>query len=202
MSVIPSEFAQCPFPSSSPNLIYALATQQDWWSYRQLRALHPNLSHDQLYHRPFYRPATHLSFTEPTPIQVGSEHYFEWLHKESRIPIVAFHLIIHPTFTFAEPLFTFGSQHLKPFPIIHCLWSDCPRHINLLTSDFLDQTLVHKWPDQNVDAFHLLLQDFFSCYYRPVTPFSFRQDLYPNSPTPPLYSFQFIPHSSTSSEAK
>ena len=130
VSVIPSEFAQCPFPSSSPNLIYALATQQDWWSYRQLRALHPNLSHGQLHHCPFYRPATHLSFTEPTPIQVGTEHYFEWLHKESRIPLVAFHLIIHPTFAFGEPLFTFSSIHLKPFPIIHCLWSDCPRHIN------------------------------------------------------------------------
>ena len=109
MSAIPPEFVQCPSPSSAPNLIYTLATQQDWWSYRQLRALHPNLSHGQLFHRPFYHPATHLSFTEPTPIQVGTEHYFEWVHSETRIPLVAFHFIIHPTFTFSEPLFTFGS---------------------------------------------------------------------------------------------
>ena len=122
------------------------------------------------------------------------------LHKESRIPIIAFHLIIHPTFAFREPLFTFGSIHLKPFPVIHCLWSDCPRHINLLTADFLDQTLVYKWPDRNFDVFHLLLQDFFSSYYRAVTPYSLCQDLYPNSPTPPLYSFNLIPCSPSSSE--
>ena len=199
MSVIPSGFVQCPFPSSAPNLIYALATQQDWWSYRQLRSLHPNLSHGQLFHHPFYRPATHQSFTEPTPIQVGTEHYFEWVHSKTRIPPAAFHFIIHPTFTLREPLFTFGSVHLKPFPIIHSLWSDCPRHLNLLTSDFLDQTLVYKWPDQNIDAFGIHLHNL-SSYYRAVTPFSLRQDLYPNSPTPPLYSYRLTPHSPISSE--
>ena len=199
MSVIPSEFAQCPFPSSAPNLIYTLATQQDWWSYRQLRALHPNLSHRQLFHRPFYCPATHLSFTEPTPIQVGTEHYFEWVHSETRIPLVAFYLIIHPTFAFGEPLFTFSSIHLKPFPIIHCLWNDCPRHLNLLTSDFLDQTLVYKWPDQNINAFGIHLHNFFSSYYRAVTPFSLHQDLYPNSTAPPLYSYHITPCSPSSS---
>ena len=168
----------------------------------QLRALQPNLSHDQLHHHPFYRPATYLSFTEPTPIQVASEHYFEWLHQESRIPIVAFHLIIHPTFAFGEPLFTFGSIHLKPFPIIHCLWNNCPRHLNLLTSHFIDQTLLHKWPDQRLDTFSINLDNFFSSYYRPVTPYSLRQDLYPNSPTPPLYSLKHTPRSPSSSEVQ
>ena len=185
---------------SAPNLIYALATQQDWWSYRQLRSLHPNLSHSQFCHCPFYHPATHLSFTKPTPIQVGVEHYFEWVHQESRIPLVAFHLIIHPTFAFGEPLFTFGSIHLKPFPIIHCLWSDCPRHLNLLTSHFIDQTLLNKWPDQRLDAFSINLDNFFDSYYRAVTPYSLRQDLYPNSPTPPLYSYHVTPHSPSSSK--
>ena len=88
----------------------------------------------------------------------------------------------------------------QTFPYHPLLGSDCPHHINLLTADFLGQTLVYKWPDQNVDAFHLLLQDFFSYYYRAVTPYSLHQDLYPNSPTPPLYSFSLIPHSPTSSE--
>ena len=102
MSVIPSEFAACPFPANSSNLIYALAQAQDWWSYWQLRALQPNLTHSQLLHRPFYRPTTSLSFTHPTPIQIGTEHYFEWQYTETKVPLVAFHLIIH----LSEPVLT------------------------------------------------------------------------------------------------
>ena len=119
--VIPSEYATCPFPSNSSALLTALAHQHDWWSYRQLRALQTNRTEGRFGHRPIYRPIVSLSFTSPSPIQISSEHYFEWREVGSPLVLVALHIIIHPSFAFTEPQFHISGTHLKNFPIIHCL---------------------------------------------------------------------------------
>ena len=102
VSVIPSEYAACPFPSNSSLLLTTLAHAHDWWSYRQLRALQTNRTEGQFGHRPIYQPIISLSFTSPSPIQISSEHYFEWREVESPLPIVAIRIIIHPSFAFAS----------------------------------------------------------------------------------------------------
>ena len=186
MSVIPSEYAACPFPSNSSILLSKLAQAQDWWSYRQLRALQTNRTEGQFGHRPIYRPIISLSFTSPSPSQISSEHYFEWREVDSPLPIVAIHVIIHPSFAFAEPLFNIAGTHLKNFPIIHILWSDCPRHLNHISHNYIHNVLGDRYPDQNLDLFALKFDYFITSYYKAVTPYSLRQDLYPLSPTPPL----------------
>ena len=94
VSVIPSEYAACPFPSNSSILLTSLAYNHDWWSYRQLRALQTNRTEGQFGHRPIYKPIVSLSFTTPSPIQISSEHYFEWREVDSPLPLVAIHIII------------------------------------------------------------------------------------------------------------
>ena len=114
MSVIPSEYATCPFPSNSSVLLTTLAHVHNWWSYRQLCALQTNRTEGQFGHHPIYRPIISLSFTSPSLIQISSEHYFEWREVNSPLPLVAIHIIIHPSFAFAEPLFNIAGTLSQP----------------------------------------------------------------------------------------
>ena len=166
-----------------------LATNRDWWSYRQLRALEDKaVKSPQLKHSPYYRPAISLSFTYPPPFQVGTEHHFEWRSKDNTFVIVSFHLIIHPTFAFFEPLFKISRQSFRPYPTIHCFWHDCPHRLDILTSHFIEQTLEPLWQREGLDIFTAELDAFFTRYYNPITPFSPPQNLYPYLPTSPNYS--------------
>ena len=102
MSLIPTEYT-VPFPSNSSVLLTALARNRDWWTYCQLRALQTNYTEGQLVHKPFYHPLISLTFTEPSPIQVGSEHYFEWRTTDREEIIFTFHLVINPSYGFFAP---------------------------------------------------------------------------------------------------
>ena len=189
VSVIPSEYAACPFLSNSSALLTNLTYKQDWWSYRQLRALQTNRFEGQLGHCPFYHPIVSLGFTVPTPIQIGTEHYFKWRGVDSLLTLVTFHLIIHPTFTFMEPLFNIAGNHLKNFHIIHCFWNDCLYHLAHFSHTLIHDTLHNWYPDQNLDLFAIKINNFITSYYKAVTPYSLCQDCYLNSPTPPLSTF-------------
>ena len=52
-------------PSNSSILLTSLAHNQDWWSYRQLRALQTNRTEGQFGHRPIYKPIVSLSLPLP-----------------------------------------------------------------------------------------------------------------------------------------
>jgi hypothetical protein len=187
MSFIPCNFVPAPFPSNSSALLEHLTANRDWWSYRQLRALQTNFSEQQLYHRPFYRPVVSLSFEYPSPIQVGTEHYFEWRRFEDNSIITSIHFVIHPAFTFLEPHYRISRSSHQAHPTIHIFWWDCPFHLPLEVSHFLNHDLHNIWPEDNLDQFDLLLTSFCVRYYKPVTPFSAPQHLYPHSPSSPDY---------------
>ena len=99
MSLIPPEYT-VPFPSNSCVLLAALAGNHGWWSYQQLHALQTNHTGGQLVHTPFYQPLISLSFTDPSPIQVGSEHYFKWRTTDLEEIIFTFHLVINLSYGF------------------------------------------------------------------------------------------------------
>ena len=151
MSVIPPEYTACPFPSNLSILLTALVQQHDWWSYRQLRALQTNRTEGQFGHHPIYHPIISLSFTTPSPIQISSEHYFEWREVNSPLPLVAIHIVIHPSFAFSKPLFNITGTHLKNFTIIHILWNDCPQHLDCISHHYIHNVLGEQYPDQNLD---------------------------------------------------
>ena len=153
----------------------------------------------QLGHRPLYHPIILHDFTLPTPIQIGTEQYFEWKEIDSPLTLVAFHIIIHPTFAFPSPQFNISGSHLKNFPIIHCLWNDCPHHLDRLSSDYIENVLGERYPDQHLDLFTLNIDWFITSYYKPVTPYPLQQDIYPLSPTTPI-SFYLPPECHLSSE--
>ena len=100
--------------------------------------------------------------------------------------LVAFHIIIHPSFAFAEPQFHLSGKHLNNFPIIHCLWNNCPHHLDIISHHYIHNTSEECYPDQNLDLFAIKIDNFITSYYKAATPYSLRQDLYPNSPTGPI----------------
>ena len=102
MSLIPAAYT-IPHPSNSSVLLAALAGNWDWWTYHQLWALQTNYTEGQLIHKPFYRPLISLTFTKPCPIQVGSEHFFEWRTTDQEEIIFKFHLTINPPYGFLTP---------------------------------------------------------------------------------------------------
>jgi hypothetical protein len=187
MSFLPCNYVPAPFPSNSSSVLDHLTSNRDWWSYRQLRALQTNYSEHQLFHRPFYRPAVSLSFEYPSPIQVGTEHYFEWRRYNDTSIIASVHIIIHPAFTLLGPHYKITRSSHQAYPTVHILWWDCPFHLPSEVSHFLTNDLLSIWPDDNLDQFDLLLHTFCDRYYRPVTPFSAPQNLYPHSPSSPDY---------------
>ena len=148
--------------------------------------LQTNRTEGQFGHRPIYKPIVSLSLTTPSPIQISSEHYFEWREVDSPLPLVAIHILIHPSFAFEVPYFKISGTHLKNFPIIHILWNDCPRHLDRISHHYIHDVLGEQYPDQNLDLFAIKFDQFITAYYKAVTPYSLRQDLYPFSPTPPL----------------
>ena len=184
MSVIPSEYAACPFPSNSSKLLDITARSQDWWSYRQLRALQDEgFRSSQLFHIAYYKPIVSLSFSLPSPIQVGTEHYFEWRSKEANCIIVSVHFIISPVFCFFEPQFNIIANSYKSHPTIICLWQDCPHYLSFSAQDYLENTLGRLWPDDGLDLFCLELNWFINRYYKTATPWSAPQNLYSPPPT-------------------
>ena len=191
MSVIPSEYAACPFPANSSKLLEHVARSQDWWSYRQLRALQDEgFRSSQLFHLAYYKPIVSLSFTLPSPIQVGTEHYFEWRSVETNHIIVSLHIIISPVFCFFEPNYQIVSNSYKSHPSIICLWHDCPHFLSFSAHDYLENVLGKLWPEDKLDLFCKEIDWFISRYYKTVTPWSAPQNLYPNSPSIPHYASQ------------
>ena len=146
MSFLPAEYT-VPFPSNSSVLLTALAGNQDWWTYHQLRALQTNYTEGQLVHKPFYRPLISLTFTEPTPIQVGSEHYFEWRTTDQEEIIFTFHLVINPSCRFFAPHTFIQSNSHRAYPTIFNIWYDCPHYTPTQLIDYLKNDLSYIWLD-------------------------------------------------------
>ena len=183
MSLIPAEYT-VPFPSNSSVLLAALASNQDWWTYRQLRALQTNYTEGQLVHKPFYHPLISLTFTKPSPIQVGSEHYFEWRITDWEEIIFMFHLVINPSYGFFAPHTFIQSNSHQAYPTIFSVWYDCPHYAPTQLINYLENDLSYIWPDHAPIKFLKSLQVFINDYFRPVAPFSPPQDCYPLYPLP------------------
>ena len=191
MSVIPSEFAACPFPSNSSWLLEIMSRNQDWWSYQQLRALQDEgFTSTQLFHIAYYKPIVSTSFTHPTPIQISSEHYFEWRAQEDNFIIFSFHIIISLVYCFFEPEFKIVINSYKSHPTIFCLWHDCPLRLSFPIGNYIEDTLANIWPEEHLDRFQIELDGFIRRYYKNVTPWSTPQNLYPLSPSVPFYRSQ------------
>ena len=155
------------FPSNLARQLGLLAQQCDWWSYRQLHALGENLvePNTQLQYTSYYRPVIPLNNQQPRHLQVGSEHYFEWLVLNTDFTIVAFHLIINPLVHTHNPLFTITAQSYQPYPLITCIWHDCPNCLNTLTSNFIGIHLLNNWGRESyLDIFEEILNCFFTAY--------------------------------------
>ena len=184
------------FPTNSARQLGLLAQQRDWWSYRQLRALGEFLvSPDaQLVYTCYYQPVIPINNQQPPHLQVGSEHYFKWRILNSDFVIVAFHLLINPRVHTHDPIIKISRRSYKPYPLITCVWHDCPHRVDTITSDFISVYLLNSWGgDSRLDIFEEILNCFFTAYYRPVSPQSVPQNLWPHHPSSPYY----VPHQSS-----
>ena len=180
MSLIPHEYT-IPFPANSSVLLIVLAGNQDWWTYHQLHTLQTNHSGGQLVHKPLYHPIVSPTFTAPSPIQVGSEHYFKWRTADLEEVIFTFHLIIN---SFFGPHTLIQSNSHWAYPMIFSVWHDCPYYAPSILVDYLKGNLSYIWPDHHPALFLKSLQLFITSYFHPVTPFSPPQDHCPFYPLP------------------
>ena len=127
MSLLPAEYTVL-FPSNSSVLLAALAGNRDWWTYCQLWALQIDYTEGQLVHKPSYCPLISVTFTEPSHIQVGSEHYLEWWTTDQEEIIFMFHLVINPSYRFfALHTFIQSNSH-RVYPMIFSVWYNCPHY--------------------------------------------------------------------------
>ena len=183
MSLIPAKYT-VPFPSHSTVLLTALIGNRDWWTYQQLHTLQSNYMEGQLVHKPFYHPLISHTFTEPCPLQVGSEHYFEWQTIDLEEIIFTFHLIINPSYRFFAPHTFIQSSSHWAYPTIFSIWHDCPHYAPTELLDYLENDLSYIWLDHFPSKFLKTLQVFITDFFQPVTPFSLPQNLYPFYPLP------------------
>ena len=125
-----------------------------------------------------------LTFTEPSPIQVGSEHYFEWRTTNLEEVIFTFHLIINPSYGFSKPHTFIQSNSHRAYPTIFSIWHNYPHYTPSTLVSYLEGDLTYIWPDHNPAQFLKSLQVFITDYFCPITPFSPPQNLYPYYPLP------------------
>ena len=93
---------------------------------------------------------------------LGVTFMTEWREDRSALTLVAFHLIIHPSFAFAEPLFNIKRVRLKNFPTLCCFWNNCPHHLDWTSHHYIHDTLHDYHPDQHLDCFAIKLDSFFT----------------------------------------